>query len=196
MNMNLSKAFNVVKTAASIVWWVILILLFALLVNIFASKMMGKVPTVFGYSIMNIVSGSMEDEIPAGSYILIKRTAAENIKKDDIICFYSTDQTIYGMPNTHRVVADPIVTEDGIEFITKGDANPINDKETAKSDRVIGVYVKTLDGFTGFLDGLGKNTVLTISSGILILTTAMIAYTSILHKKQRGKDADGDGTEK
>ena len=190
MNMELNKAFNVLRIVASVAWWSVLILLFALLVNIFAAKMMGKVPTVFGYSIMNIVSGSMEDEIPRGSYILIKKTDAEKIKKDDIICFYSTDQTIYGMPNTHRVVEDPIVTEDGIEFVTKGDANPTHDRETAKSDRIIGVYVKTLDGFTGFLNSLGKSTVLTISSCILLLTTAMIAYTAIIRKKQAqsGKD--------
>ena len=194
--MNPSKVFNAFRTVASAVWWIILILLFALLVNIFTSKMIGRVPTVFGYSIMNIVSGSMEEDIPAGSYILIKRTDAEKIKKDDIICFYSTDPTIYGMPNTHRVVEDPIVTEDGIEFVTKGDANPIKDKETAKSDRVIGIYVKTLDGFTSFLQGLGKSTVLTIMSGILILATAMIAYTSILHKKRTGTNTKSENTEK
>ena len=183
MNMKLTKAFNILRAAASVAWWSVLILLFALLVNIFACKMMGKVPDVFGYSIMNIVSGSMEGEIPRGSYILIKKTDAEKIKKDDIICFYSTDPTIYGMPNTHRVVEDPTVTEDGIEFVTKGDANPTQDKETAKGEQIIGVYVKTLDGFTGFLNSLGKSTVLTISSGILLLTTAMIAYTAIIRKK-------------
>ena len=154
------KAAKAIKCTASVIWWVILVLLFILLVNIFGAKLTGKVPSVFGYSVMNIVSGSMEDEIPKDSYILIKKVSPEEIKKDDIICFYSSDPKIYGMPNTHRVVQDPIVTENGIEFVTKGDANRVNDTETAKGEkRRVSKYLKVYVNYIWKKNerGSGKN---------------------------------------
>ena len=56
-----SKWFRVVKAVLSAIWWAALILLAVLLVNIIGAKMRGEVPRVFGYSVMNIVSGSMDD---------------------------------------------------------------------------------------------------------------------------------------
>ena len=148
--MTESRKNKFVKNAAAALWWVAIILLALILFNVVGAKMRGEVPSVFGYSVVNIISGSMEDEIPKDSYILIKKVDASQIKKDDIICFYSTDPAIYGMPNTHRVVEDPIISDTGIEFVTKGDANPVKDKVNAQGDRLVGIYVKTLDWLTSF----------------------------------------------
>jgi signal peptidase len=183
MNLKLKKTVKVLRIAASAVWWCVLLLLFALLVNIFGSKMAGRVPSVFGYSVINIVSGSMEDEIPRGSYILIKKTDAEKIKKDDVICFYSTDPKIYGILNTHRVAEEPIITEQGIEFITKGDANSINDTETAKGDRVVGVYVKRLDGITALSHSLKQKNFAIVIICLLVPIIVMFVLSSVLLQK-------------
>ena len=109
-----------------------------------ASKIRGEIPYFFGYSVMNIVSGSMEDTIPEGSYILIKKVDATEVRNGDIICFYSDDPAIKGYPNTHKVVEDPIYGENGIEFVTKGDANPRKDDYTAKGDKLIGRHDRFL----------------------------------------------------
>lgn len=180
MNSKPIKIFNVIKKCFSIAWWCAFALLFLLLVNIFGAKMSGKVPSVFGYSVMNIISGSMEDEIPQGSYILIKKTDAEKVKKDDVICFYSTDPKIYGLPNTHRVVEEPIVKDGKIEFVTKGDASPENDTETAKGERLIGVYVKNLDGLTAFVNHLTPQTLVIVISGLLISTCTMFVFSAFV----------------
>lgn len=185
------KAVKAIKRTVSTVWWLVLVLLAVLLVNIFGAKLTGNVPRVFGYSVMNIVSGSMEEEIPKGSYILIKKVSPEEIEKDDIICFYSTDPKIYGMPNTHRVVEEPIVTDSGIEFITKGDANPINDTETAKGDRLIGVYVKNLDGLTSFTNVLSGNIIIIVIISLQICIVAMAVYAFMLSKKNES-DTNSD----
>lgn len=181
------KTVKAIKRTVSAVWWIVLVLLVVLLVNIFGAKLMGNVPRVFGYSVMNIVSGSMEEEIPKGSYILIKKVSPEEIEKDDIICFYSTDTKIYGMPNTHRVVEEPIVTDSGIEFITKGDANPINDTETAKGDRLIGVYVKNLDGLTAFANALSGNILIIVILCLQICIITMAVYAFALVKKNKSE---------
>ena len=181
------KTVKAIKRTVSAVWWIVLVLLVVLLVNIFGAKLTGNVPRVFGYSVMNIVSGSMEEEIPKGSYILIKKVSPEEIEKDDIICFYSTDPKIYGMPNTHRVVEEPIVTDSGIEFITKGDANPINDTETAKGDRLIGVYVKNLDGLTAFANALSGNILIIVILCLQICIITMAVYAFALVKKNKSE---------
>ena len=181
------KTVKAIKRTVSAVWWIVLVLLVVLLVNIFGAKLTGNVPRVFGYSVMNIVSGSMEEEIPKGSYVLIKKVSPEEIEKDDIICFYSTDAKIYGMPNTHRVVEEPIVTDSGIEFITKGDANPINDTETAKGDRLIGVYVKNLDGLTAFANALSGNILIIVILCLQICIITMAVYAFALVKKNKSE---------
>ena len=191
------KGVKIIRRILSALWWIILLLLAFVLVNILGAKLSGRVPSIFGYSVMNIVSGSMEDEIPKGSYILIKRISPEEVEKDDVICFYSTDPKIYGIPNTHRVVEEPIVTEDGIEFITKGDRNPVNDTETAKGELLIGVYVKTLDGLTAFVRFLDGNTLIFVIIGLQICIILMSCYiVSVYKNEKKSKDCDNSEDEK
>ncbi len=157
------KTIRIVRSTFVSLWWIALALLAILLVNIFSAKISGEVPSVFGYSVLNIISGSMENEedpdsgIPVGSYVLIKRTDPEEIRRGDIISFYSTDPSIFGFPNTHRVVEEPIVTDGGYEFVTKGDANFAVDKYNADGDRLIGRFVCRLDGVTAFVRTLKRN---------------------------------------
>jgi signal peptidase len=180
------------KFTAHALWWCVLVLLFVLLVNIFSSKITGKVPDVFGYSVMNIVSGSMEDEIPKDSYILIKKCSPEEVKKDDVICFYSSESQIYGIPNTHRVVEDPIINSDGsIEFVTRGDACVANDEVTAKGGRLIGVYVRRLDALTSFSNALKQNTLIFVIIGLQISLVAMAVYTVVVLKNKKNTNESG-----
>ena len=191
-----TRVLTILKKLAGGMWWCALALLAILLVNIIGAKLAGKVPSVFGYSVMNIISGSMEDEIPKDSYILIKRQDAESVKKNDIICFYSSDPKIYGMPNTHRVVEDPIITDEGIEFITRGDANEINDKVTAKGDRLIGVYVKRLDTLTAFVNLLQGKTLIIVIICLQIAMFSMFAYTYYTAKVKQKDSDEKDESEK
>ena len=186
--MILKGKAKIVKRVCAVLWWSMVILLILLLVKIIGAKLSGKVPAIFGYSVVNIISGSMEEEIPKGSYILIKEVDASEISSGDIICFYSSDPRIYGMPNTHRVVEEPIVTDSGIEFVTRGDANPGNDTHTAKGDRLIGVYVKRLDGLTSFSGFLSGNVMLFVIIGLQIGIVTMIVY-SIVKEKHAVKPA-------
>ena len=185
------KIIGIFRKTAVVLWWTVTVAVAVAVVGIIAAKLRGEVPYFFGYSVMNIVSGSMEEEIPKGSYILIKKVSPEEIEKDDIICFYSTDPKIYGMPNTHRVVEEPIVTDSGIEFITKGDANPINDTETAKGDRLIGVYVKNLDGLTSFTNALSGNIIIIVIISLQICIITMAVYAFMLSKKNES-DTNSD----
>ena len=184
------KIKKAVKITSSAAWWCLMALLFALIVNIIGAKMAGKVPSVCGYSIMHIVSGSMEDEIPQGSYVLIKRISPEKVKIDDVICFYSDDPAIYGLPNTHRVIKDPIRVGEGFEFVTKGDANPAEDHVTAKGDRLIGVYVDTIDTLTVISSAMSNNILLVVFIVLQLSIIGMVVYATVLIKKSKKNNSE------
>lgn len=189
------KPVKTIRAILITVWWGVVIGLALLLVSIIGAKLRGEVPRFFNYSIMQIVSGSMEDDIPTGTYILIKRVDASEIKENDIICFFSDDNLIQGYPNTHRVVEPPIQGENGLEFVTKGDANPIKDGVTAKEEKLIGRYVKNLDGLTAFtqlLEGKGMAIVMMV---LMVASVGMVGYSAFSKVKNENsaiETADAD----
>lgn len=100
------------------------------------------VPSVFGFSFLRVVTGSMEPTIPVGVMIIVRNTDADKVKTGDIICFYSSDPSIEDLPNTHRVVE--IRNENGdISFVTKGDATDKIDPYPVTADRLVGVYLRS-----------------------------------------------------
>ena len=178
-----------VKKLLSTLWWIALILLALTMFNIIGAKMQGRVPRIFGYSVINIISGSMGDTIPEGSYILVQAVDPEEIEKDDIICFYSSDPAIYGIPNTHRVVEEPILTDTSIEFVTMGDANSGPDKYTAKGENLIGRYVKTMDSLNAFVALLDKGSMTVIIFALEAVIMAMAVGNFLRAKKQAAAEA-------
>lgn len=175
------------KKIGSALWYVFLGFMFLVLVSIFVSRMQGDVPRVFGFSIMKISSGSMEDTIPTGAHILIKKTAPEDIKKGDIICFYSEDPKIYGYPNTHRVIEDPIKTDSGYEYVTQGDFNPLKDEVTAKGDKLIGKYVMQLTFLTAITDFFTTKFMLVCMVTVQLACICLFMFTYTASKKQKAE---------
>lgn len=168
----MKRSTKIVKKTAVILWWIATALIFLFIVRILSAKAKGEVPYFFGYAVMNIVSGSMGDTIPEGSYILIEKTDPSEIRKGDIICFYSDDPAIRGYPNTHTVIEDPIQGENGLEFVTKGDANPTQDTTTAKGEKLIGRHVTNLDFLTEF-------SVMLEEKGLMIITIVLPVLCAI-----------------
>lgn len=194
-DMQKQKIGAICKKICSILWYVAVVLLFVILVSVFASKISGKVPRMFGYSMVKIISGSMEDEIPTGTYVLLKKTDAEDVKKGDVICFYSSDPRIYGLPNTHRVAEDPVVTEGKITFITKGDANLKNDDYPAEGDRLVGKYVRPVKFVTGvarFAEGRG---IYALVISVVFASFAMVIYSATSIGKRQSESPSAEQTE-
>ncbi len=173
------KAKKIIDTTVKIVWWVLLVLLIALIVCIVSAKIKGKVPKVFGYSVVMITTESMGDTFPVGTYILIQETSPEDIREKDIICFYSEDPNIYGKPNTHRVTK--VIESNGkYEYITKGDANAVEDNITAKGEKVIGRYVQKLEGLTWLTGAVRSQGMFVVFIGMFIATAGIIVVSVVL----------------
>ena len=108
-------------------------------------------PRVLGYQTYHVVSGSMEPEIPVGSLVLAKAKEPADIIVGDIIVFRRAGSVV-----THRVVEKKMEDE---QFITKGDANEINDLQPVSFRELLGTvrhhyaYLGTLFGFFSTLFG-------------------------------------------
>ena len=97
----------------------------------------GQVPQVLGYSVFRVMTGSMEPEIREDSLLVVQKTPPEDIAPGDVISFFSPDPMLEGAVNTHRVVR--IEKENGrTQFITKGDANVIEDTYPVDASALVG----------------------------------------------------------
>ena len=101
----------------------------------------GTVPYLFGYRILQVVSGSMQPTIPNDTCILVKKPVSEDIQVGDIITFVSDDPRIQGYYNTHRVV-EITTGEDGSRiFTTQGDAYTIPDAYPVYEEDIVGKFL-------------------------------------------------------
>ena len=168
------------KRIFNIIWYGVIGLFIFVFANVMYAKMNNQVPNVFGYSVMQIISYSMEPEIKKDEYILVKKVDISDIEEHDIITFYSTDPTIYGRINTHRVVRRN-ETNDG--FVTKGDNNLIEDKYDVLDENVIGRYVTTLGVLTVVLNFFQTNSMLVLILLVQIFCIGILISKTILKKK-------------
>ena len=132
----------------SVVFWTVAVLSVVLSVTAIAlGRNRTTPPFVFGRAVLWVETGSMEPEIPTGSFILVRKSRGEEIATGDAITFVCTDENsrVFGMLITHRVVA---VTEDG--YRTKGDNSPATDEWTVKPTDVVAVYKRNLPVLTFF----------------------------------------------
>ncbi len=170
--MNKTKTETQEKgVVSSILVIVFSILLVFLAVRIVTSKIKNEPYFLFGkYSVVWVMTESMEDAIPAQSFILIEKADASKVKENDVITFHSTDPQILGQLNTHRIVAN---NEAQKSFTTKGDHNAVQDTYTVPYENVVGKYVKNLTVLTAiagaFLSGWG----FIVLCGIVVIITGM-----------------------
>lgn len=162
-------AVKVLKRIGQCALWVIPILLVGLSAYIMICNMQGRAAVVFGRSIVKVVSGSMEPSIHDGDYIIIKKTDSSLLKEGDIICFYSTDDEIYGKMNTHRIVRR---LDDG-SFVTKGDTSFSEDGKAVTADKIVGKYV----GKVRFLRWL--NSFASVKKLILAAVVVIMSATAV-----------------
>lgn len=166
------KLFN----AAAIV--LILVSVFVLLSVVLTPA--GQVPQVLGYSVFRVMTGSMEPEIREDSLLVVQKTPPEDIAPGDIISFFSPDPMLEGAVNTHRVVR--IEKENGrTQFITKGDANVIEDTYPTDASALVGRVV-----FQSY--GLGKAVSLLSNPlvfGIIILLPLLVILLMNLYRAVR-----------
>lgn len=115
------------RTFASVLFSILgTLMIFAVLITCIPAA----VPRLFGYEIYNIVSGSMEPDIPVGSAVYVKSQPIREYREGDVIAFFMNDSIM-----VHRLVW---IDEANREFHTKGDANAGEDLNPIPYSNVIG----------------------------------------------------------
>lgn len=163
-----TKGGKVIPTLCNLMGMVILI-------GVIASCLPLTLPRLLGYDIYEVVSGSMEPEIPVGSVIYVKEAAPEDVCEGDIIAFRSGLSVI-----THRVVQNRLLEG---EFVTKGDANADVDLRAIPYSELIGCVAYHFPA-VGRLMALYTSTV---GKVYVLLAAACGAMLNMLAGRMRGR---------
>jgi len=99
-----------------------------------------KVVTFLGYGPLIVETGSMRPEFKERDLLIVKEVDAGKLEKNDIIAFYD----LKGVVVSHRIIGFD-VNERGVRlYITKGDANNVQDREPVPAARVAGKVVRII----------------------------------------------------
>ncbi len=121
---------------------ILIIAVIAVMLPLFAPKLLG-------YGTYDVVSGSMEPEIPVGSLVLVKEADPQEVAEGEVIAFSSEkDQSVV---ITHRVVENDKANE---QFITKGDANELKDMNPVPYSNLVGRVEKHYPKLGNIMAGL------------------------------------------
>lgn len=177
MNKQKTKK-SVFKIISDVLFGLIAAFVLALVVISFVEKKTDK--SIFGKRVVWVMTESMEDTIPAQSYILVKDVGDNKINVGDVIMFISRDPEIYGANNTHRVID---INDQG-EFITKGDHNRYKDEYTVKLEDVQGIYERNLP----FLTFIGRLYATPVGYVVtLVLVSGLVGAWFVVDYKEKKK---------
>jgi signal peptidase len=118
-----------------------------MLVFMFKGMKSNEPPSVFNHQIYIVQSNSMSPTFKTGSLLIVNKTDKQFIKETDIITFRRSGDSV---ATTHRVV--DILKDDGLQFVTRGDANNVDDPMPVNAEDVSGVVVTAIP-YLGYLIG-------------------------------------------
>ncbi|MGG1573159.1 signal peptidase I [Fictibacillus sp. NRS-1165] len=156
--------------------WISRIISFTLLATllfmafvVISSKASGGEPTVVGYQLKTVLSGSMEPGIHTGSIIAIKPGGdMTRFQKGDVITFKASEDKLI----THRI--DEVQGKGkSLRFVTKGDNNDAPDREPVLPSNVVGEYkgftIPYIGYFMNFAQSKEGAALLLVLPGLLLL---------------------------
>lgn len=130
---------NIIGGLLCIIFIPIIIMNVVLIVQSYVNR--DKLPMVFGYSPVIVLSGSMFPTFEAGDMILLQETDPSTLEEGDIICYLvdSAEDSVEKVAVTHRIVSVQQQNGENV-FITQGDANNIEDRIVVTQDQVQGEF--------------------------------------------------------
>lgn len=176
----------------NIVFALLLLLMATLSFFLIQSRIAGGVPEVAGYQMYIVLSGSMSPEFDTGSLAFVRETDTAELRVGDIITFRS--QADSDSLTTHRIVE--ILQNDTTRFVTRGDANNVNDPNPVPEENVVGrvegsvPYVGYLLNFVQTRQGL---ILLIFVPGVLIIVYELGKIMKYLTQGGNGKGRQKSG---
>lgn len=163
-----------------LMFFIIICSLIAIMIVIQIIKEPNQIPSLLGYKVLQVVSGSMEDVFKVGDVILIKETKQEDIKKGDIIT-YKKENYI-----THRII-EMNKTNDTMYYTTKGDSNNVNDTEKVKYEEIEGKYITKFVYIGRLINFLNTTEGFIILVSLPIIVIAFTIFRELRKKEKKSK---------
>ena len=169
----LKRIFNI---CISIIFIIIILSVTSLIIQKFIFK--EETPNIFGYKILQVMSGSMSGEFETGDTILIKETKNEaDLKIGDVITYRIAKNTLI----THRIVNITKIGND-LNYTLKGDANNTEDSEKILFSSIEGIYVRKLNLIGKLINFMQK------PYGMVIIFTTPILLILYIIKNEKAKE--------
>ncbi|GIN85862.1 S26 family signal peptidase [Heyndrickxia sporothermodurans] len=163
---------RVMRIASKVISGLFLLLLCSLVVIVLSSKASGGEPTILGYQVKVVLSGSMEQTFQTGSIIAIKLKDTQTpYQKNDVITFNDGEKLV-----THRIVEVKKLNGQAL-YKTKGDNNDAPDMNLVMSKNVVGKYTNFTIPYAGYVinyatSKTGAALMLIIPGVLLVLSAA------------------------
>ena len=181
-----------VKKVVNVLTTILLIVLIALVIVVFISRIKNESPSVFGYHIFQVTTGSMEPELMIGDVILDKEVDPSEINVGDIVTYKGKKGDLANKMITHKVIRKNLSDDGRYTFVTQGTAKgTIEDPEFDES-LIIGKFqckIPFLDKvYTFFLSDYG----LIAFIGLIVLLFAYEIISMIFSYKSIEEDIDDE----
>lgn len=145
-----------------------------MLISLFAAAVLIVIPVATGSHTYTILTQSMVQKFPPGTFMVMKPAPFDELKYGDVITF----QLYSGRPEveTHRVVGFGATQQGEKTLITRGDNNGANDPEPVRAIQVKGKLFYAVP-YVGFLaNALGNSD---RDTWAVVAALALIGYGAI-----------------
>jgi len=164
---------KVLKWINHIVTGILVVVFIVFAAFVLLNKFSGGEPSIFGYQLKTVLSGSMEPAIKTGSIIAVKPGGdMTRFKEGDIITFMDEERRLV----THRII-EVVQSGDQTMYRTKGDNNNAPDQNLVMSGNVVAEYTGFSIPYLGYISEFvqSKNGILVtvILPGVLLLIYAI-----------------------
>jgi signal peptidase len=177
---------KVLNIASYVVICVLGIIIVCLLYFMFNNLKSRGTTNIFNHQVYIVRSNSMSPAFKTGSIVVVQLADKASIRENDIITYHGNDVSVVV---THRVVE--VLKEDGLRFVTKGDANDVNDPVPVPAERVIGkvVFSVPLAGYVmAFIRSKQGLLLFIFIPGVLIVASQLRHLLKLKKKKSPDED--------
>ena len=189
---------KVFKKILSILGTILLVILLAVVVVMFNARLSGEAPSVFGYQVFRVSSGSMEPELMIGDVILIKEAEPQDIQKGDIVTYKGEEGDLDDKFITHKMIEDPQLVDGRYVFHTQGIYEGAVPDPDWYEDQLLGEFVCKIpfidSVYSFFLKPYGLITFVLVI--IVLFGYELIALILSYHTLDEIDDEENDNTEK
>lgn len=161
-----------------VAWLVILAVGAALVVSVVVPRVTGAVP-------YTVVTGSMRPQLPPGTLVVVRPTAARDIGVGDVVTYQLRSGKAQVV--THRVAAIRQAADGTRIFVTRGDANTVDDAAAVRPVQIRGTLwysVPYLGRFSSYVDQGERRIAFVLVVGSLLLFSARMFTEAALDRRR------------